>query len=241
MRAADGRTFRGKTLIRRFAPPSPASGRRGDARRHHYRPVLGGPLWRAGRRAAGGHGELLQGGRRLPDQYRDRHGAARPEERPDHARRRRAHGPLHPRAMRARGRRRHGRAHRPVAIDVSGRARDSRRQDVSADLLSRQLRRQRARRKRHRRSLSSRAPRRSSSPARISRAPTPPRRRNSPSPMRRSTAAGSLSTSTIARTSGAWPATAPARSATSSRIRSPRICSRSCPPAISSSAPKRRS
>ena len=55
--------------------------------------------------------------------------------------------------LRARGRRRLGRAHGPGPIDVSGRARDSRRQDVPAHLLSRQLRRQRARRKRHRRSF----------------------------------------------------------------------------------------
>ena len=241
MRAADGRTFRGKTLIRRFAPPSPASGRRGDARRHHYRPVLGGPLWRAGGRAPGGHGELLQGGRRLPHQYRDRHGAARPEERSDHARRRRAHGPLHPRELRARGRRRLGRADGPVPIDVPGRARDSRRQDVPADLLSRQLRRQRARRKRHRRSFRGarqgdrrhrhafRAPRqRRGAEARHSlceeaRPQGRFRHRLSPEPL------------------GLWPATARARSGTSNRTRCPRICARSCPPAISSSARKRRS
>ena len=89
-----------------------AHGARSPPRRHHHRPLVGRPLRRAGRRAPRGHGELRQGGRRLPDQHRHRHGAARPEERPHHPRRRRAHGPLHPRAMRARGRRRRRRPHR---------------------------------------------------------------------------------------------------------------------------------
>ena len=54
-------------------------------------------------------------------------------------------------------------------------------------------------------------------------------------------AAGSCSTSTTARSSGASPATAWARSASSPATRSRRTCRPSCPSAISSSAPRRRS
>ena len=96
---------------------------------------------------------LLQGGRRLPDQHRHRHRAPGAEERPHHPRRRRAHGPLHPRAMRARGRGRRRRPDRSGPAHLARAARHPRRKDLPAHLLSRQLRRQRARRKRHRSSL----------------------------------------------------------------------------------------
>ncbi len=56
-------------------------------------------------------------------------------------------------AMGARRRRCRRRSYRPASPDLAGHPRHSRRQDVSAHLLSRQLRRQRTRRGGHRRSL----------------------------------------------------------------------------------------
>ena len=123
------------------------------ARRHHHRPLLRRPLRRPDRRPAGGHGDLLQGGRRLPHQHRDRHSAPGTEERHHHPRRRRAHGPLHPRATAARGRRRRGLPHRSQPPHRPGDPGRARPEDLSADLLSRQLRRRRARHLRHRRGV----------------------------------------------------------------------------------------
>ena len=77
--------------------------------------------------AARGHGELRQIGRRLPRQHRHRHRAARPASRPDHPRRRRAHGPLHPRAAaRARASTSTGVSTDPRAADRAGAPRRSR-------------------------------------------------------------------------------------------------------------------
>ena len=131
-----------------------------DLRRDHHRPLVGRPLRRPGRRAAGGHGELLQVHRRLADQHRLRRRPARPAHRGDHRRRRRAHGPLHRRAAGPRGRRHPRGQGRPRAADGAGAARHPRRQPVPADLLPRELRRHGPDRGRHRRGLRRRGPRR---------------------------------------------------------------------------------
>ena len=145
-------------------------------RRHHDRPLVGRPLWRSGRRPPRGYGELLQGGRRLPDQYRHRHGAARPQERPHHPRRRRAYGPVHPRAMRARRRGRRRDPDGPDAPDLAGAARHPRRERPSRSSSIATI----APTARSTKATSippmSRAPGRYWSAARISPAPTPPPR-----------------------------------------------------------------
>ena len=68
-----------------------------------------------------------------------------------HRRRRRAHGPLRPRGAGAPGGRDAGRRHRPRAADRARHPRHPRQAHLPADLLPRELRRQRAHRGRHRR------------------------------------------------------------------------------------------
>ena len=125
----------------------------GGTRRCHHRPLLGRPLWPAGRRPPGGHGLVLESRRRLPGQHRDRHGAPRAEIGPHHPRRRRGDGPLHPRADGARRRRDAGHqdgsaaAHRPRDPWRPGR------QAIPPHLLSRELRRHGPRGGRYRRGL----------------------------------------------------------------------------------------
>ena len=97
---------------------------------------------------------VLQGGRRLPGEHRDRHRAPRPAIRPDHPRRRRGDGPLHPRAAaRARASRPAGVRTDPdrlTALVILG-VRDD--EHLPADLRARELRRHGPRRERHRRGL----------------------------------------------------------------------------------------
>ena len=71
--------LRGKPASDGFSRGTRCHVRGQNARRHHHRPRVGRPLRPADRLAAGGHRLLRQVGRRLPGQYRHRHGAARPE------------------------------------------------------------------------------------------------------------------------------------------------------------------
>ncbi len=77
-----------------------ATDRRPIARPDHGRPVLRGPVRRAGRRPAGRHGLLRQVRGRQSDQYRDRRGATGAARGAAHPRRRRSLRALHPRGAR---------------------------------------------------------------------------------------------------------------------------------------------
>ena len=169
---------------------------------------------------------LRQVGRRLPRQHRHRRGAARPASRPHHRRRRRADGPLHPRAdARARASSIDGVTTDPerlTALVILSRAR---RAHLSADLLPRELRRHGARRGRHRSGLH-RARRGAIvvTGTHFSTANTDAAQRKAMRIAARGRRARSCSTSTTGRTSGASPATARARSATSAPTGCRSIC-----------------
>ena len=188
-------------------------------RRHHHRPLVGRSLWRASRLAARGYGVLRQVGRRLSDQHCHRHGAARPQGRRHHPRRRRADGPVHKRADGARRCRLSEFTTDPDGSPHSSFSIRRERQDLPPHLLSRQLRRQRADESEIDEAFIesakavlvsgpiSRAPIRRPRSARRCGLPAPPGARWS-------------STSTTGRNSGALPGSVPARSVTSSPARS---------------------
>ena len=191
--------------------------RRGEpaARCHHYWPRLRRPLRPADRHAARGHRQLRQVRRRLPGQYRGRHGPARAEIGAADPRRRRADGQLHPRTAGPRGRRDQGARHRCRSPDRAGAAVGRGRRRLADDLLPHRLRRHGAERSRHRRGLHRLGPRhRGDRHAFFDRpTPRPRKRRRSASPRR--TARAWCSTSTTVPISGASPGTRRASSATS--------------------------